>query len=62
MRVADSSGEAVDPKTRLEVIRQQESLIREEAAEKQKEVRVTVPATPDNLSLNRKRTWRLLLS
>ena len=38
VRVADSSGEAVDNKIRLEVIRQQETLIREEAAEKQKEV------------------------
>ena len=38
MRVADSSGEAVDNKTRLEVIRQQETLIKEEAAEKKKEV------------------------
>ncbi|CAI8058224.1 Mitochondrial proton/calcium exchanger protein [Geodia barretti] len=37
VRVADSSGETVDNKTRLEVIRQQETLIKEEAAEKQKE-------------------------
>ena len=36
--MADSSGEVVDNKTRLEVIQQQETLIREEAAEKQKEV------------------------
>ena len=38
--MADSSGETVDNKTRLEVIRQQETLIKEEAAEKQKEVSV----------------------
>lgn len=38
MRVADSSGEAVDNKIRLEVIQQQETLIKEEAAEKQKVV------------------------
>lgn len=38
VRVADSSGEAVDNKTRLEVIQQQETLIKEEAAEKQKVV------------------------
>jgi hypothetical protein len=37
VRVADSSGETVDNKTRLEVIRQQETLIKEEAAEKRKE-------------------------
>lgn len=36
--MADSSGEVVDNKTRLEVIQQQETLIREEAAEKKKEV------------------------
>lgn len=38
VRVADSSGEAVDNKIRLEVIQQQETLIKEEAAEKQKVV------------------------
>jgi LETM1 and EF-hand domain-containing protein 1 len=37
VRVADSSGEAIDNKTRLDVIRQQETLIREEEAEKKKE-------------------------
>jgi LETM1 and EF-hand domain-containing protein 1 len=37
VRVADSSGETVDNKIRLEVIRQQETLIKEEAAEKKKE-------------------------
>ena len=36
--VADSSGETVDNKTRLEVLRQQEELIREEAEEKHREV------------------------
>ena len=35
VRVADSSGEKVDNKRRLDVIRQQEALIREEAAEKE---------------------------
>ena len=38
VRVADSSGEAVANKTRLEVTRQQETLIKEEAAEKRKGV------------------------
>ena len=32
--VADSSGETVDNKIRLDVIRQQETLIKEEAAER----------------------------
>lgn len=36
--VADSSGEAVDNKTRLEVLRQQEELIKKEAEEKSREV------------------------
>ena len=38
VRVADTSGEVVDNKTRLEVIRQQETLIKEEAAQKKREV------------------------
>ena len=41
MRVADTSGETVDNKTRLDVIRQQETLIKEEAEEKKKEVSAT---------------------
>ena len=36
--VADTLGEMVDNKVRLEVLRQQEELIREEAAEKDREV------------------------
>ncbi len=36
--VADSAGEAVDNKIRLEVVRQQEELIKEEQAEKEREV------------------------
>ena len=38
MLVADTVGESVDNKTRIEVIRQQEELIKEEAQEKEKEV------------------------
>lgn len=38
MRVADTVGESVDNKTRLDVIRQQEELIKEEAEEKEREV------------------------
>ena len=37
--MADASGEKVDNKVRLEVLRQQEELIKEEAAEKDREVR-----------------------
>ncbi len=42
--VADTSGESVDNKTRLDLVRQQEELIKEEALEKEmeKEVRVTI--------------------
>ena len=36
--VADTSGESVDNKTRLELIRQQEQLIKKEAEEKEIEV------------------------
>ena len=38
MLVADTSGESVDNKIRLDLIRQQEELIRDEAEEKKKEV------------------------
>ncbi len=38
--MADTVGESVDNKTRLDVIRQQEELIKEEAEEKEREVRV----------------------
>ena len=58
VRVADSSGETVDNKTRLEVIRQQETLIQEEAAEKKKEV----SSSASILSLHpvpyRRRAWK----
>ena len=37
--VADTAGESIDNKTRIDVIRQQEELIKEEAEEKEKEVR-----------------------
>lgn len=38
MLVADTSGESVDNKTRLDVLKQQEQLIIEEAKEKEREV------------------------
>ena len=38
MRVADTVGESVDNRTRLELLRTQEQLIREEAQEKEREV------------------------
>lgn len=39
MLVADASGESVDNKTRVELIKQQEQLIKKEAEEKEQEVR-----------------------
>ena len=38
MLVADTAGESVDNKTRLDLIRQQEEFIKEEEMEKQEEV------------------------
>ena len=42
--MADASGEKVDNKVRLEVLRQQEELIKEEAAEKDREVGHSPPS------------------
>ena len=43
--VADTSGESVDNKTRLDLIRQQEEFIKSEAEEREIEVRVHVYTT-----------------
>ena len=60
VRVADSSGETVDNKTRLEVIRQQETLIKEEAAEKRKEVSIkSLSLAVWYICTYRERNWRL---
>ena len=42
MLVADTSGESVDNKTRLDLVRQQEEFIKEEAIEKEMEREVGV--------------------
>ena len=66
VRVADSSGETVDNKIRLEVIRQQETLIKEEAAEKKKEVSLSLASMLGCgsectvLFPHRRRLWQLL--
>ena len=40
--VADTSGENVDNKTRLDLIRQQEQLIKKEAEEEEEEIEVSL--------------------